>query len=446
MTDGAGHAGESQLLCAAPREYSRRGVVEKSQYDVIVSGGGPSGIAAAIAAARAGAHTLLIEKNPFFGGAWTAASMSLVIDYDNKPGLMSEIRNELTARGAFERWYGWAGLFTVEPMKLLLDDMLAQAKVDLRLHTLVVGAESEGRQISALRTASKSGLETFSAQIYVDATGDGDLAARAGCGFEMGSPDDGTCQPGTMFGLVGGWPTPLPEALEVKTALQAGGYPFTYTGITLFAQPGQPGLAFLMASHLYALDPTDADSLTHAELEGRRQVRRAVEVLHNSGDSRFSGLFLISSGPMAGIREGRRIHGIYTMTADDCRTGRRFDDGICEATFNIDVHHLDPANPEPYHPYGVPGRVLKAVPFELYGEYVPPYQIPFRSLVAKDKDNLLLTGRCISGDFLAHASYRVTGNAVPLGEVAGKAAALCTNRHIHPVNLSLADVAACRTR
>ena len=417
-------------------------MVKQMNYDVLVAGGGPAGVAAAIAAARAGAHTLLIEKNPFFGGAWTASSMSLVIDYDNKTGLMSEIKNELTARGAFERWYGWAGLFTVEPMKLLLDEMLAHAKVDLRLHTLVVGAESENRHINAIRTASKSGLETFGAQIFVDATGDGDLAARAGCGFDMGCPEDGTCQPGTMFGLVGGWPSPLPDALEVKAALQAANYPFTYTGITLFAQPGQPGLAFLMASHLYALDPTDADSLTRAELTGRQQVRCAVETLRASGNPQFSGLFLISSGPMAGIREGRRIHGLYTLTVDDCRAGRRFEDGICEATFNIDVHHLDPSSPEPYRPYGVPNRILKSIPHELYAEYVPPYQIPFRSLVARDMDNLLMAGRCISGDFLAHSSYRVTGNAVPMGEVAGKAAALSAHKRTSPADLTPADLSA----
>ncbi|MHB1354347.1 MAG: FAD-dependent oxidoreductase [Anaerolineae bacterium] len=419
-------------------------MAKRITYDVIVAGGGPAGMAAAISAARSGAHTLLIEKNPCFGGAWTSGSMSLIIDYDYKTGMMSEIKHELTRLGAFERWGGWAGLFTVEPMKLLLDDMLAQAGVDLRLHTLVLGAECEGRRLKSIQTASKSGLETFSAQVFVDATGDGDLAARAGCGFDMGCPEDGTCQPGTMFGLVGGWPSPLPDALEVKAALQDAGYPFTYTGITLFAQPGQPGLAFLMASHLYNLDPTDADSLTRAELTGRQQVRNAVETLRSSGNPLFAGLFLVSTGPTASIREGRRIHGLYTLTAEDCRAGRRFEDGICEATFNIDVHHLIPSKQEPYVPYGVPNRVLKAVPHELYAEYVPPYQIPYRSLVARDRDNLLMAGRCISGDFLAHSSYRVTGNAVPLGEVAGKAAALCANRGINPAVLSLADVAACK--
>ena len=418
--------------------------MKQMNYDVLVAGGGPAGVAAAIAAARTGAHTLLVEKNPCFGGAWTSGSMSLVIDYDNKVGLMSEIKNELTVRGAFERWLGWAGLFTVEPMKLLLDEMLIQAKVDLRLHTLVVGAESDGRHISAIQTASKSGLETFRAQVYIDATGDGDLAARAGCGFDMGCPEDGKCQPGTMFGLVGGWPSPLPDALEVKSTLLMSGYPLTYLGITLFAQPGQPGLAFLMASHLYGLDPTDSDSLTRAELEGRQQVRRAVDALRASGNPQFTGLFLISSGPMAGIREGRRIHGLYTLTADDCRAGRRFEDGICEATFNIDVHHLDPSSSDPYLPYGVPNRILKAIPYELYAEYIPPYQIPFRSLVARDKDNLLMAGRCISGDFLAHSSYRVTGNAVPMGEVAGKAAALSAHRGSNPADLSLADLMACQ--
>ncbi|MHB9032007.1 MAG: FAD-dependent oxidoreductase [Anaerolineae bacterium] len=406
--------------------------MRQTDYDVIVAGGGPAGIAAAVAAGRAGARTLLIEKNAYFGGAWTAGGMSLIIDYDNKRGLMAEIKDKLTAAGAFERWAGWAGLFTVEPMKLLLDELLTQAGVDLRLHTFVLAAPNDNQHITELQTASKSGVERFTARVYIDATGDGDLAARAGCGYDLGDPATGKLQPGTMFGLVGGWPNPLPDALEVKRILLEGGHPLTYTGVTLFAQPGQPGIAFLMQSHLYNLDPTDADSLTRAELEGRRDVQHAVQTLKASGKPEYANLFLITIGPSASIREGRRIHGLYTLTAEDCRAGRRFADAVCTATFNIDVHHTDPNQPLPYHPYGTPSKILKNVPGELYAEYVPPYDIPYRCLVARDADNLLLAGRCISGDFLAHSSYRVTGNAVPMGEAAGKAAALCASRGIKP--------------
>jgi len=245
-----------------------------------------------------------------------------------------------------------------------------------------------------------------------------------------------------MFGLVGGWPDPLPDAMQVKADLLAGGHALTYTGVTLFTQPGQPGLAFIMQSHLYDLDPTDTDSLTRAEIEGRADVARAVETLVASGKPEYAGLFLITAGPSASIREGRRIHGRYTLTAEDCRRGRRFEDAVTTATFNFDVHHVDPTKPNPYDAYGTRNKVLKDVPGELYGEYVPPYDIPYRSLLARDVDNLFMTGRCISGDFLAHSSYRVTGNAVPIGEAAGKAAALCVAQHKLPADVSVAEVQA----
>jgi hypothetical protein len=169
----------------------------------------------------------------------------------------------------------------------------------------------------------------------------------------------------------------------------------------------------LMASHLYGLDATSADSLTQGEVEGRRQVHGAVDCLRRSGDPRFAKLFVVGTGPFVTVREGRRIHGLYTVTADDCRAGRRFDDAVCEVTFNFDVHDLTPEG----------GRWL-------WHESVPPYQIPYRSLVARDLDNLLLAGRCISGDFLAHSSYRVTGDCVPIGEAAGRAAALAARGRI----------------
>ncbi len=399
---------------------------KSTHWDVIVAGGGPAGFAAAVAAGRQGARTLLIEKNPFAGGTWTAGGLTLVFDHKNKNGVMVELRERLTAAGAWQRWIPeWSpAVFEVESMKMLLDEMLLDAGVDIRLHTLVLGAKREGRKIAAVETASKSGLESFSADVYVDATGDGDLGARAGCGFEMGRPEDGKCQPGTMFGLVGGWHEPLPSGEETLQILLADrGLDLSYHGVVIFPQPGQPGIAWLMVSHLYGLDPTDADSLTQAELTGRRQVHDAMAVLRASGDPRFADLFVIFTGPFATIREGRRIHGLYTLTAEDCRAGRSFPDGICEVTFNFDVHHVDPSE----------GRHLVA-------EKIKPYQIPYRSLVAADVDNLLLSGRCISGDFWAHSSYRVTGDAVPIGQAAGHAAALAAARKCTPAEIDGSEV------
>lgn len=391
----------------------------KREYDVIICGGGPAGIAAAIAASRAGAKTLLIEKNPFAGGTWTAGSMCIVIDHVNKKGIMSEIRKRLETRWAWEPWHGGSfGLFTVEEMKRLLDEMLMEANVTLRYHTFLFSVRTEGRLIRSISTVSKSGVEEWQAQIFIDATGDGDLGALAGCGFDKGREQDGKMQPGTMFGLVGGWHEPLPKPAHIIKILDSAGYPLSYRGLTLFAQPYQHGIAFLMASHIYGLDSTSADSLTWGEIEGRRQVYNAVECLRKHGGKEFADIFVISTGPFVSVREGRRIHGLYTLTAEDARRGQIFDDGVCEVTFNFDVHDVTPEE----------GK-------HLWHEIVPPYQIPYRSLVAKDVDNLLLAGRCISGDFIAHSSYRVTGNAVTLGQVAGLASAIACQECITPAQV-----------
>ena len=390
-------------------------------YDVIVAGGGPAGVAAAIAAARRGARTLMVEKNPFAGGTWTAGMMNAFLDHTNKQGVIAEIRERLDRLGAWvlHRGRNAPGFFAVEPMKVVLDELLEEAGVDVRYQTMLYAARSSDRRVVEISTASKSGSETWSAEIFVDATGDGDLGAYAGCGFDLGRAADGKMQPASMYALVGGWPDPLPDRDLIVATLERSGYELTYSALGVSRFPGSPpGVAVLNLSHLYGVDATCAESLTRAEIEGRRQVFSAVESLKRSGEPVFRDLCVLLTGPFVAIREGRRIHGLFTVTERDARAGRAFEDGICEVTFNFDVHHV---SPDEGHSY--------------WYEAVPPYQIPYRSLVARDVDNLLLAGRCISGDFVAHSSYRVVGDAVPLGEVAGAAAAVACQRGIAPADV-----------
>jgi hypothetical protein len=390
-------------------------------WDVIVIGAGPAGIAAAIAAARGGAHTLLIEKNPCLGGTWTAGAMNLVLDADNKGGIMAEIAQRLAADGAWERWCGYGWAFAIEPMKLLLDGMAEAAGVEVRLQTLLVDVRVRQRRITSLVLASKSGWEEVGAPVVIDASGDGDVGARAGCRFAMGRPQDGKMQPATMFGTVVGWPTTVKEGRVAKDLLLQAGFDLTYHHVTIFPQPGLPEVQMLMLSHVYAVDGTSAGSASDGERRGRRDVAAAVAALR-AADARFAGLRLLSTGPFLALREGRRIQGLYELTDADCEAGRRFADAVTEVTFNFDVHHIDPGE----------GRFL-------WHQEVPPYQIPYRSLIAADVDNLLLAGRCISGQFKAHSSYRVTGDAVALGQAAGAAAAIAVREH-----LPLAEVPASR--
>jgi hypothetical protein len=412
--------------------WRARAVSAARQYDAVIVGAGPAGFAAAVVAARGGAKTLLLEMHPYAGGTWTAGCMTLIFDCTPQRGIMEEFRGRLEASGGSEPWRDRRTVVVnPEMVKLLIDEMLAEAGVDVRYHTMLQRARVDAGRIVEVVTASKSGRETWRGEIFVDATGDGDLGAFAGCGYEAGRPADGKMQPASMNAIIGGWQQ-VPgdgEALaeDVLATLDRLGFDLSYRKTRLFAIPGMPGLYRCMWTHLYGLDSSDAGSLTAAAIEGRRQVHAAVECLRASGDSRFQGLYVASTGPALAIREGRRIHGEYLLTIDDLRAGRTFEDGVVEVAFNVDIHHVDPAE----------GRHLELEP-------TPRYQVPYRCLVARDVNNMLMAGRCISGDFRAHASYRTTADCVAMGDVAGRAAAIASREGIAACEVDSAAVALLR--
>lgn len=373
-----------------------------SATDVVVCGGGPAGVSAAIAAARAGATTTLIESHGCLGGVWTAGLLSSLIDWQNKQGFVRELDAELTRRGA--RTAGHT--YDAEVMKLLLEELCLAARVRIRLHTRVVAAARDGNRVVCAITESKSGREAWAGRVFIDATGDGDLAAQAGCGFDFGR--DGQSQPMSLMAVVTGLRAAdiapciyraEEHDLRIDRFLAAIGFEPTYRRPCLFRI--HDDLFAFMANH----EPgsgLDAQSVTDATLRARAEIHRVVAALRQRGGP-WSGIRLVATGAQIGVREGRRIHGRYCVTVDDVIRGARHDDAVCRVTFPVDIHAGNSFGNE---------RVKHQ-----------PYDIPLRALIAKDANNLLLAGRCISGDFLAHGSYRVTGNAVAMGEAAGVAAA-----------------------
>lgn len=396
-------------------------VKKTHRHDIIIAGGGPSGCAAALSAARLGADVALIEQYPCFGGVWTMGTLAIIIDSHNKTGLMHRITSKLRNDGHLHDFYNdpEKKVYNVEAMKLLLDDTLSDSGAALRLHTFVADVEKRGSEITSLITASKSGFEKWEGKVFIDCTGDGDVGALAGCEYHMGRETDGFMQPGTTYGLVGGWTGPFPKRKELMAIFEKAGKELPYTGIYIFVQSGMKNMGYLMPSHVYGLNPTDADSLTEGELDGRRQVRYVVDVLKKYGGERFKDFFLASTAPCVGIREGRRIVGKYYLTIDDLEVGRSFDDGICNVEMPVDIHHVKKQE----------GRGLENI-------WTKPYQIPFRCLQPLNTTNLLTAGRCISGSFLAHGSYRVTGDSVPIGEAAGIAAAMAVEDDVKPSELN----------
>lgn len=410
--DGAGrnNTAVQTLCCQAPIVRS---------VDVLVCGGGPSGCAAALYAARAGAKTMLLETLPFLGGVWTAVGVSHLIAGRGRDGLNAEIHQRLPVHQVFGR-----NIYLIEDMKLLLDDLMAEAGIETQFYTRAMAVAKDGARVQGVFTASKSGFEFIQARVVIDATGDGDIAAAAGCQFEMGRSFDGKTQPVTLFGTIGGYRGQAAKGQTLVDILAKGSWRPSYPPITLFPQPGQPGVFQLMATQFYGVDGTDAGALSRAEIQGRREIRKCVEVFREHGGDDWKDAFLIGTGPAIGVRETRRIRGRYDLTWEDLDRGSRFEDGITEIASGSNIHPVD-------DPYEAPPAGLPAGPrFR-----VRPYQIPFRCLVAADVDNLLMVGRCISGDCYALGSYRLTGNVVRTGEAAGLAAAMATEQSVQPSEL-----------
>ena len=427
------HAQQSAEAGTIPEPARSTPVVE--DVDVLVCGAGPAGVAAAIAAARAGATTRLIEFNGCLGGVWTAGLLSWILDTSNKTGLMPEMLDRLEQRGGLTR-HGGLG-YDVEQMKILLEEMCQEAGVRIRLHTRVCDAVCNARRLEAVITDSKSGREAFRAKAFVDASGDGDLAAQAGCGFDYGHSETGQAQPMSFICLLAGiepegvapfvrglaensdWGSPKHN---LRKAMNEAGVDPSYAMPTLFYI--RPGLFCLMANHEYGVAGTNADEITAASLRGRAEVHRLVSALR-AGGGPWKDVQIIATPEHIGVREGRRIHGRYTVSTEDLIQGASHEDAVCKVRFPVDVHSTDPNQTK--------GIASKRV-------HAKPYDVPYRALVAKDVDGLLMAGRNISGDFIAHSSYRVTGDSVPMGEAAGVAAALAAKTQRAPHELPWEEI------
>ena len=402
---------------------SARPIPVKGEYDIIVCGGGPAGVAAALAAARQGASVMLIERNQCCGGIWTSGAMPWVLDHKNKTGILAEIRTLCLERGGMIHASGSLSCPT-EAMRLLLEELLEEANVRIRYGTLVTGVQLEGKTLTHVVTESKSGTEAWGAKRFIDCTGDGDLAALAGCSFEYGG-DDGNTQPSSFIGIVCGLdPEEVREYLasnggkpKFKALMESHGV-FPSYGMPSLFHLGQ-GVFALMSNHGYKVSAIDADNLTRKVIEGRKELHAHVNFLRSLGGI-WRNIALAGSSDNLGVREGRRIRGVEYVDWKHLGSGGRCANAVCRATFCVDVHAPDPAK----------GNVIADQKVT-----TKPYDIPWGALVSAERENLLMAGRCISGDFIAHSSYRVTGNSVPLGEAAGYGAAVSIRENIAPADV-----------
>ena len=424
-------------------------------WDVIVVGGGTAGAIAGIAAARAGAKTLVVEALGSLGGSGTNAQVTPLMRNSSagvnlNQGITSELKTRLLERGdgaidanSNDNW------FNPEAMKYVLERMLIEAGAEVLYHTHFVAPILEGGRISSVVVHNKDGLVRLEAQSFIDATGDADVAVRAGAPFDAGESGTGLHQAMSLRFTLGGvdldalcaflaqhgqaqesqrfmhfWMVwgknaslePLfREAVQDGLLLERDGDYFQG-----FSVPGMPGCISFNCPRLGAdiNDGADAWTLSRAQVDGKLAIDRLLNFLRQRFDGCGSS-FIASYAAMPGVRETRRIRGEYVLTLEDILECHTFDDAICRNHYPVDIH--TPRGKLLYH--------------ERNGDY--PYfkpdafhEIPFRALIPLGISNLLVPGRCASATFEAQSAIRVQQNCHSMGEAAGVAAAWMAQRNI----------------
>ncbi len=434
-----------------------------AECDVLVVGGGPAGLGAALGAAQAGAQVILAERYGFLGGNATASLVMPLMSFhteqirqvregkltmfpvDHGPGepiiggVVSLLVERLVKMGgaikpSLETSY--VVPFDPEIFKMAALDLLDEAGVQFLLHALATEVY-DGGNVRGVVFETKSGTVVIRARNIVDCTGDGDIATRAGAQFEIGREQDQMVQPITLMFRMGDFSREMFEAYVrehpdqwrgvhglwdlVQRANDAGDLNLPREDILFFGTP-HANEVIVNSTRVTNVLGTSVWDLTFAEWTGRRQLRQITAFLRRYVPG-FEDAYNIQSGVQVGVRESRRIIGDYRLVAEDILEARKFDDAIARGTYPIDIHN----------PIGK-GTILKKIP---EGE---AYEIPLRCLLPKGVDNVLVAGRCISGTHQAHSAYRVMPISMATGHAAGICAALASRAGQNPRQVPVEQV------
>ncbi len=402
------------------------------KYDLIVAGGGLSGVAAAVSAARDGLKVLLVEKSGCLGGAIANNLVYPFMPYWTKTDKVTNNRKYLS-QGIFKEMKQRHDQyvsdckdheFNSEYFKIVLDDMTIEAGVDVLFHGIVYDVKTRERNITEVDITAKGQKITVQADFFIDATGDGELFYLAGCDYQLGRDSDGLCQPMTTCFRMSGVDLDLfteerPRLQELYKEKQAKGeIKNPRENILVFFGVGEDVLHF-NTTRVVKLDPTNPFDVSRAEVIARKQIHELVSFLKENSKA-FDESALISIAIDIGVRESRKLKGVHILTADELINCTRFEDSIALGNYDIDIHN--PAGTGTSH------RYFKD------GEY---YTIPYRCLLPKEFDNLLVVGRCLSATHEAQASVRIMPICCCLGEAAGTAVATAykTNTNAHAVDI-----------
>ena len=460
--------------------------MSEESFDVIAVGGGTAGSMAALAAARNGARTCLIESGGFIGG--TCLALANATPFHNNRGdvVVGGYPQELVTRmisaggampgGHLPNPSGICGSFTpLDPdvMKLVLFDMLVEAGVELWLHTVLIGSETEAGKVVGVRVSNKSGVQKLNGKVLIDATGDADLAVSAGADYHQDVPEESLNA--TLLFRVAGVESDLfiadvkanpahitmladpylvnergltPESVMEKDFNSILDTPYIYIAnlvrdfvpqsdwpeweirsaekqdwgklrpfgsrIGIMSLPSRTDLVTINATSI-TFDATDAAQIALAEVEGQRQIHQLMAVLRRYVPG-FANSHLHSTLPKISVRASRRIIGAYQLTRDDVKRECRFPDGIARGSYPMSVQSVDVPN----------------VRKHLFVNNGGDYDIPYRCLVPKEIDGLLVAGRCLSATREASGSARMGAQCMAYGQAAGTAAAIAARKNIEP--------------
>ncbi|MCH5173314.1 MAG: FAD-dependent oxidoreductase [Bacteroidales bacterium] len=463
---GGALLGAGSVFTSACGTPCPEGDIDLGSTDVLVVGGGPAGVCAAIAAARNGARTVIAEQGNCLGGMATRGLVApFMTCYDTTGetmvirGLFEEVVDRMVALGGaihpslvragtpFSAWIGpghdHLTPFDAETMKYVLDQMCSEAGVKVMFHTGFVEPLLKGTTVRGIRVLNREGLCRIAAKVVIDATGDGDVAARAGAPYTYGNPDIGKVQPATLFFHINNVDTPrLIAEVEahlhefrkvdgvsyralhwrVEEAEAAGEWDISRKSVNIYRGVREDEWA-VNCTRIADVDATSTESLSEAEREGRRQVQEMLNFFHKYVPG-CENATIKSSASTLGIRESRHIQGEYLLTADDLLQGVVPEDSILVASNSVDVHGRNGANTTEY-------RTVEK------GRW---YGLPLRSLIPAGIDGLIVAGRAISASSDAAGAVRVMPPCMAMGHAAGIAAAIAAASGTAPRNVDAAEV------
>ena len=450
------------LCCAAAAAAVPSVAVDCGSASVVVVGGGPAGVCAAIAAARHGADVLVVEQGNCLGGMGTQGLVGpFMTCYDKKGevqlirGLFDEIVRRMVAIGgaihpsevragtSFSAWHvrghDHCTPFEPEALKCVLDDLCAEAGVKVLYHATFMAPVMEGTRIAGVEILTKAGVRRIAAKVVIDATGDGDVAYRAGVPCELGDRGrGGAMQPATMFFRIGNLPETAVEAVRrqypqdqlcfrtlVSKARADGRWSIPRPHINIYRSV-KPDEWFVNVSRLNGVDATDPQGLSDAEAAGRRQVREIMaffrDYVPGAKDVR-----LLSTASTIGIRESRHVSGEYRLDKADVIEGRVPPDSVFLCSNSIDLHAGGKDKS---------GTVYMTI---RDGNW---YGVPYRCLMPQKIEGLLVAGRCVSASSVAAAAIRVMPPCMAMGQAAGTAAALAAKSGALPRHVAADELVA----